>query len=139
MHMRVDELCDNLVQFCMCCLRCLDVSSVVKRTNLKNSSSSEEPDVQFVENALRVVELHPNGGRCQNCRNLSVLARATTRCPFQPTNMAVWKMEGAKRKRNLMVVSKSARWLRLAFYNGDFAIAIMCMLVDCDGDTRMIA
>ena len=74
----------------------------------------------------------------QNCRNLSVPARAVTRCPFQPTNRAVWKMGGAERERILVVVSRRVRWLRLAFCNGDFAIAIMRMHTDHDGDTRMI-
>ena len=72
----------------------------------------------------------------QNCRKLSVSARAAMRCSFQPTNRAVWKMEGAERKRILVVVSGRAHWWRIAPYNGDFAIAIARMDADRDGDAQ---
>ena len=67
---------------------------------------------------------------------MSVSARAATRCPFQPTNRAVWKMEGAERKRILVVISGRVRWLRPAICNGDFALAIARMDADRDGDAR---
>ena len=37
----------------------------------------------------------------QNCRKMGVSARVATCCPFQPTNGAVWKMEGVERKCDL--------------------------------------
>ena len=48
-------------------------------------------------------------------------------------------MEGASRVRIMVVVSRRARWLRLASCNGDFAIAIARMHADRDGDARWAA
>ena len=45
-------------------------------------------------------------------------------------------MEGARRVRIVVVVSRHARWLRPAFCNGDFAIAIARMHADRDGNAR---
>ena len=69
---------------------------------------------------------------------MSVSARVVMRCPFQPTNRAVWKMEGAERKRILAVVSGRAHWWCTASCNSDFAIviAITHMDADRDGDAR---
>ena len=69
-------------------------------------------------------------------QKLSVLARAVMCCPFQPTNRAVWKMEGAKRVRILVVVSRRVCWLRPVVCNGDYAITIARMHADRDGDAR---
>ena len=45
-------------------------------------------------------------------------------------------MEGAERKRILVVMSGRVRWLRPAICNGDFALAIARMDADRDGDAR---
>ena len=102
----------------------------------ENEFEDEELRCRFVENAVHVVELHPN---CARCQKLSVSARAVMRCPFQPTNRAVWKMEGARRSCIVVVVSRRVRWLRPAVCNGDFAIAIAHMHADRDGDVRWAA
>ena len=69
-------------------------------------------------------------------QKLSVSAAVAKRGPFQPTNGAIWKMEGARRRRILVVVGRCVRWLRLAVCNGDFAIAMVHMDADRDGDAR---
>ena len=88
---------------------------------------------------MQVAELHPNCAGRQNCRNCMCSARAVMRCPFQPTNRAVWKMEGARGVRILVVVSRLVRWLRPASCNGDFAIAIVRMHVDHNGPRDVTA
>ena len=110
---------------------------MVKRKKSEKELKDQEPRAQFVKKALQMVESHPNGARCQNCRKLSVSARATTHGPFQRTNRAVWNMKGARIRCIKVEVSRRTCQLRLACYNGDFAIMIMRMHPGRDGDARL--
>ena len=105
----------------------------------ENKWKDKEPRYRFVENAVQVAELDPKSSWVSKLQKLSVSAAVAKRGPFQPTNRSVWKMEGARRRSIVVVVSRRARWRCSASCNGDFAIAIARMHADRDGDARTIA
>ena len=76
---------------------------------------------------------------CKEMQNLSATMCATRSSPFKHTNREVWKVKGAKRQHILVVMSWRARWWRVAYCNRDFALAIMCMHANRDGDMRLTA
>ena len=67
---------------------------------------------------------------------MSVLAAVVNRGSFKSTNREVWKMEGARRRRILVVISRRNLWRRPASCNGDFALVIAQMHAHRDGDAR---
>ena len=70
----------------------------------------------------------------QNCKKMSVLAHAVMRCPFQLTNRAVWKMEGAGNCCILAVIHWHGHWWCNESCNGDFGMVNVRMDADHDGD-----
>ena len=134
MHLQVEQPVWQFGVFCLCRLPWLFVCRVVKRIEVKMGENTKN----------RAIDSWKTQCRWLNCiqivlgvkmQKLSVSAHAVMRCPFQSTNREVWKMEGARRRRILVVASRRVRWLRSAFCNGDFAIAIARMHADRDGDT----